>query len=1219
MLKSIIINLILLMKGEIFLKILFFNLLLINTYSFWKENQEYKYENLSNLNNDFSILSDFNVNNQLNSGFEPDIIYKTIQIGEVKTELLYNEKIYNFDLSYPYNNKVIINFYSLDCHIKIVGQNNKENIDIIPISNYEYDSFYAIIESKNDQDFGSTFFKIKTLINSVDDYNNNRTFHLIINSFEINDIPNLKINDGQPFLLNFDNNYNNIELSYKLNKNQDYPILVSFFIKERVKFLITVSNGEEEFQKIVAYTDKILIENNFKPKTSSNITILIRKIEEKKVAVMIVKLTEDYSKPIYFQKNFLNLGFIPTNATYQFYYTEIFDEEAGQIFLNNKKYKGTLISRIVEKEVIECNILEDSECYPKEDDYQDNSYLIYDEYSQGLYFNSYYTYNCKDGCYLLLTYYSLFLNQNNNITDILGTEFTLLSSILKENNYNPQIINIPLNEYIFGIMNYFNFFNIYYYSIFIPEEEEIIFETQLNNIIFFAKSGIERFQLNGDLLIGGYSGELIYSIKIYRAMYITVAFTKYFNMENSNYYFRILQNNKNNYNLIYPLDTNQANLCITNNITGNYSCYFYVNNYYKDINDYTQLIIYAYGKEKLSYKVWPIRNKEENYYSIDINNLNYEKAEPVNDIFCKINGDYDADFFLIQIQSNYYEVLTILTYYYHPPYFFPTINIYSYKIFFFYKEKAFFDIYYKLFGRYRIYINNIAGTGHISFDNDNYISKISDKNIISFFMTYKNKGFFVESENNLLFSIKIDYVYNDIIAKEIKYDYDTNNVIEDFPLGFYLKEKDYKGTDINFYFNFGDSNDENKIIIKAYIIDYEVLKLITYKELLLIYDFSAFYEQVDGIYNDRLHSGLIVFDNEIINRNALGKDIYYLIIINNETIISNYSLDIHASSKDNSNFSLPINKYISGSFNLNNQISQIQKYYIKRNDEYNSSKYIIEFSTNYENLELIFTNIINETMELKGGIQKYYVNLNGTDSSTERYFEIVIKNTTDKDDKKDLQKANYVLKFYNIENEQETIVNNIVDVSFEFGSKGKDKYILKIINKKHLNENITNAYQFLYILNIYERNRLLNHEIINTISVTYSQNVFSYRTENPLQEESYTLNALLPNREYIASLFIKIQSKSQKIDQYYYSYEYNMKTNDINSNNLIASLLIFFIVVILILILVFLFFYRRIKRKNKALKDQVQQISFSCGIDENDINKKENKSFEDKDYETTFI
>ena len=207
------------MKGEIFLKILFFNLLIINAYSFWKKSQKFQYENLSNLSNDFSIPNDFKLNNQLNSGFEPDIVYKTILIGEVKTELLYNEKIYNFEISYPYNNKVIINFYSLDCHIKIVGQNNKGNIDIIPISNYEYDSFYAIIEGENYQDFGSTFFKIKTLINSVDDYNNNRTFHLIINSFEMKDIKKLKINDGQPFLLNFDDNYDSIKWRRSISKN----------------------------------------------------------------------------------------------------------------------------------------------------------------------------------------------------------------------------------------------------------------------------------------------------------------------------------------------------------------------------------------------------------------------------------------------------------------------------------------------------------------------------------------------------------------------------------------------------------------------------------------------------------------------------------------------------------------------------------------------------------------------------------------------------------------------------------------------------------------------------------------------------------------------------------------------------------------------------------------------------------------------------------------
>ena len=219
--------------------------------------------------------------------------------------------------SFNYNNEndLLIHFYPLDCNIKIISENeNKEDIDIESISNYEYDAFYTIIKKVN---LNATYFKIKTLMNSKNDYNKNRTFHLIINSFEYIRVAKLKIKEKEPTLLNFNKTIDKINLLYNLTNEKIYihPISISFFIKERVKFEITITNNEgESFTKIVAYTDRILIDTNLFP-----IKIHIKKLEEDKDAVMIAKVIKDFSTPIYFQKNILNIGFIPSSTSYQYY------------------------------------------------------------------------------------------------------------------------------------------------------------------------------------------------------------------------------------------------------------------------------------------------------------------------------------------------------------------------------------------------------------------------------------------------------------------------------------------------------------------------------------------------------------------------------------------------------------------------------------------------------------------------------------------------------------------------------------------------------------------------------------------------------------------------------------------------------------------------------------------------------------------------------------
>ena len=110
------------------------------------------------------------------------------------------------------------------------------------------------------------------------------------------------------------------------------------------------NNKNKLYQKTIGYLDRILIDKYLIQNKYINISIV--KIEEKKDAVMIVKVIEDYSTPIYFQKNELNIGFIPSSVSYQYYYMEIFKGEQGEIILNNKRYNGMLFSRLIPKQYI---------------------------------------------------------------------------------------------------------------------------------------------------------------------------------------------------------------------------------------------------------------------------------------------------------------------------------------------------------------------------------------------------------------------------------------------------------------------------------------------------------------------------------------------------------------------------------------------------------------------------------------------------------------------------------------------------------------------------------------------------------------------------------------------------------------------------------------------------------------------------------------------------
>ena len=136
--------------------------------------------------------------------------------------------------------------------------------------------------------------------------------------------------------------------------------------------------------------------------------------------------------------------------------------------------------------------------------------------------------------------------------------------------------------------------------------------------------------------------------------------------------------------------------------------------------------------------------------------------------------------------------------------------------------------------------------------------------------------------------------------------------------------------------------------------------------------------------------------------------------------------------------SIPFNKYISGRFSLKNQI-QSQKYYFNfiNDTQISDKEFIIEFSSNHENISLEFGDKISkyENNGTDGIFKKFVVEFNNNEDS-ENYFEVKLNNSIiNNEEDYNMEYANYIIKFYPKSDEE--------DIKFELIHDNKDDIISK--------------------------------------------------------------------------------------------------------------------------------------------------------------------------------
>ena len=494
--------------------------------------------------------------------------------------------------------ELIVNIASLNCIFSL--DYDSENY-IEEKEDFYYDKFFSLSIQKGKDPIKD--IKINSLIKENDCY-------LVIDSIFKKSPPEIQVMKNVPTFIYFNNTFlNEIQLSYVLNDfDYDDVVAFSFQSKDNMELKITIlCEGEFIKSKIIYDSTNIVLTYEDLTKFINYHTLEITIILEASSSFPLVFNIFDKNNNIKFLKrNFFNKGFISSNTPSQYYYMVVYADEEGEIMLNDKTQNGKLIASLKNKTQNIPSIRD----FPNENS---SEALTFNKHYQRLIFNSSDTKACKDeGCFLLITYYQE-VDKTDNENNTIGFEFSLLTKIWSKDEFIPQLIYIPLNEYIFGYFNKY-LINHYYYLFFSNKDniENIIVEIKGHYIEAFLGKGKRSLNTYRNMEdseeLDTTNEKVIFNLSATDYLKdndcISLAFKSQDFLSDilSFYYFRVIAVKKNEI-LVYPLDSNFENNCkpIKQSNIDKYYCLFLLKN---DYNLFSQ---------KFSFYT---ANQYENYYII---------------------------------------------------------------------------------------------------------------------------------------------------------------------------------------------------------------------------------------------------------------------------------------------------------------------------------------------------------------------------------------------------------------------------------------------------------------------------------------------------------------------------------------------------------------------------------------------------------------------------
>ena len=1161
------------------------------------------------------------VNNSYETN-EDNIKTETIEPGISKTFFIQYLKETKLIFDSIEKQELQINIHSINCNIEI-------NSNVAIQKQIDLNIYSLKINSNNNN------IIIKPIID-IEEGRHKENYKLkecpiIINSYYSRDSmqQELRINNTEENAFYCPSIYKQpLDISYQI-KNISINSFVSLNFKfKESQFLINIfynnsNNQNNSLSKNITESTYIYLNSEFlkydnnSNNTNVNGSLSINIQSTKNITIyMFLKIIEENTVCL-LEENALNFGFITSKTTYQYYFTEVLKEKEGELMLHNKRQYGVLHAKLMDKKNIK-NIsdLYNTSNYPKRNS---EGGLEFEQHYLRLKFNYSNTCYCLNGCYLLITYEHI---KTEDEYPEVGYEFTILSRTWNYTDYISPLIDIPYNEYIIGCFG-IGASREHFYSIYIPNEaDNIIIQLEGDYFDAFYEKGrkkINTFKEKNERL-GTKENQ---NVTIFNSIYIqelkkeggflslSLRPKDYYTSIISSYYFRVLYNKEKETKYL-PMDSNFANLCIPEKDSSSkfYCCNLKLKN---DYNESTMNFSISSTNQNEYVKI--------NLTGISNNTLVFNITDYFNLVYDQNKGY--VDYFLIEFKFKNNEIKTIISS------FCDKVN----------------ETYPQIYSAQMFYLNNFNKTHPFNLKNSfsgNYQFIRGSSGIPNdkfSFINFKGRLISLHIDNSMrikMSTITDEFIYylqliHNIKIEDLKELKQGKPLIEFtdkklFPLYYYYKiyNKEFINININIKISEHYEFVRKDYPIKGYILNEDLINRKMNGEFV---DIPTPYI---GNYSDAYGIGFLQ-----INKKCNSNDTQYLLIElgENQKDEKNFFLYVEIMVKEYDNnigFFLPQNKYFIDTFDdAKDGKRQVNQYSIF-NPEGNKIQPIIEFSSDYNDITLNFSNNIIYSVDYSTGFQRFTIR---EDINETIFFNVINSNKT----------ANFMIIYYlndtNVShsfhlddnftiNDDDVHKNqSITNISLEF----------KGINIKNFDED--NIYFFI-TGTLYKRNEI-SKETINNTCFLYDRSEFKanktvsiYNNTNKKSSNWTLVFKDFPRSEnliYDLRLQIIASTYNDNSQEEYLAFSIpvdltGIKQNELTKNNgpnlqwYVWGIPV--IVVGTILIIILLFFVIKIfvlKKKNTNLQEEMVSMAFSNDVQRNVLIKDMEISKNETDYESTFI
>ena len=551
----------------------------------------------------------------------------------------------------------LVQFYSLNCKLNVTSRRVDEEGKYYYKEIASFDQYYQDNLPKNVRnDYEYMLYVTETDSSKY----NNKLCMVYASSLEIEnnrelDERQIVISDNEPKQMAF-NKANNSEIEYLYphsNPNNDVIINLNFLDVGEYQLNTSFDHQKENVYGPLTGNELIYIPS-YELKSickKDEICPIIIKIRLTKVVadnnpklLISVKSVQD-SSPTYLTKNRGKLDFL-LGKNWQYYYTDLGENEEGDVLVSYRRGSGRLFGKIVSKNADK----------PEEGATWREMYKFPKLVNESLYFYGYIkkiiiskneTSHCRDGCYLLLSLKTSIETPEEYNYDFREHPFSIIIHTRSSDKIEDiPIINIPLSEYIIGNLFTHEDNNIYEYytTIFTHNSHKISIDFQSKVVNLYINVGannkprrnekpdFEYLSTGQDTIFEISKKEFIdkcikKGIEIpYENSLLGLSMTIGLWTEKTDSLYTTVYSLKIHLPFderlnIYEVKSDQKTLCKTEvDRTGKNRCLFMV--FYFGIEPINHLLLYPFIQDHSSYEMFANYIMKENYENFDYSYLN---------------------------------------------------------------------------------------------------------------------------------------------------------------------------------------------------------------------------------------------------------------------------------------------------------------------------------------------------------------------------------------------------------------------------------------------------------------------------------------------------------------------------------------------------------------------------------------------------------------------